>query len=261
MTEDSGAIERNVPTSIPKREKRMSKSKGSIAETDDDDLLSMHPDDILELRLRKMTELLLQHDDDDGNRSRDRFSQSRRQEKRQVMLVLANYMGLFVSLIAISAEIQARAPYWLAWMEREFANVQQCSTDQEALFHCISNGDFAGLVASVILWLSRSASTQRIFWFGFHSPKQLWTVVYEALVSGLCWGFSYLFIRRALKPEIRKNYFQNHWKDAVYGSLAIFNASFMKQVLKNLIPQERLEEVLQQKQLNIFSWFPNLIKK
>jgi hypothetical protein len=104
--------------------------------------------------------------------------------------------------------------------------------------HSSTDGDFAGLIASVVLWLSRSASTKRIFLFGFKSPKQLWTVVYEALVAGVCWGFSYLFIRRAKNPETRKNYFQKYWKDAVYGSLAGFNAAFMKHVLKNLIPQE-----------------------
>jgi hypothetical protein len=227
-------------------------SKMSAADTDDD-ILSMQPDDLIEERLRKITELLLLD-------RRRRYSR-RRQEKRQVIFVLANYFVLFLSLIAISAEIQARAPNWLAWLERELASVQQCATDQDALFNCVSNGDFAGLIASVVLWLSRSASTKRIFLFGFKSPKQLWTVVYEALVTGVCWGFSYLFIRRAMNPETRKNYFQKYWKDAVYGSLAGFNAAFMKHVLKNLIPQERFEEALQQKQLNIFSWFPSVIKK
>jgi hypothetical protein len=101
-------------------------SKMSAAGTDDD-ILSMQPDDLIEERLRKITELLLLD-------RRRRYSR-RRQVKRQVVFVLANYLVLFLSLIAISAEIQARAPNWLAWLERELASVQQCAMDQDALFN------------------------------------------------------------------------------------------------------------------------------
>ena len=80
-----------------------------------------------------------------------------------------NYFVLFLSLIAISAEIQARAPGWLHSMEAQMKNVQDCAANQEALFECVSRGDFAGLIASVILWLSRSVATRRIFLFGFET--------------------------------------------------------------------------------------------
>jgi hypothetical protein len=158
-------------------------------------------------------------------------------------------------LIAISAEIQARAPEWNKSIEQQFKNVQRCSKDENALYECISQGDFAGLIASVVLWISRSAATRRIFLFGFESPRKLWTVVYECMVTSVCWGFSYMFIRRGMNPDTSQNFLQKYWKDAVYGSLAGFNAAFMKHVLKNLIPQEAIEDALMQdRKLKILSW-------
>ena len=210
---------------------------------------SLHPEDPIEARLRQITELLIAE--------RTKQYVPRRQEKRQVIFVLANYFVLFLSMIAISAEIQARAPKWQAAMEQHLQNVQNCATDQDALYKCVSNGDFAGLIASVVLWISRSAATKRVFLFGFESPKKLWTVVYESLVTAVCWGFSYIFIRRGMNPDTHQNFLQKYWKDAVYGSLAGFNASFMKAVLKNLIPQEAIEDALQERQLKILSWLPS----
>jgi hypothetical protein len=212
------------------------------------DMTSLHPEDHIQKSLRNITELLV------AERTKQYFP---RQEKRQAVFVLANYFVLFLSLIAISAEIQARAPGWNAAMEQQLKNVQNCSKDQDALFECVSNGDFAGLIASVILWISRSAATKRIFLFGFESPKKLWTVVYESMVTAVCWGFSYIFIRRGMNPDTNRNFIQKYWKDAVYGSLAGFNAAFMKHVLKNLIPQEAIEDALQDRQLKILSWLPS----
>ena len=211
---------------------------------------SLHPEDPIEARLRQITDLLL------AERSRH-HTPRQKQEKRQVIFVLANYFVLFLSLIAISAEIQARAPGWHASVEGHLKNVQTCATDRDALFDCVSNGDFAGLVASVVLWISRSAATRRIFLFGFESTQKLWTVVYESLVTAVCWGFSYMFIRRGMNPDTSRNFLYKYWKDAVYGSLAGFNAAFMKQVLKNLIPQEAIEDALQERQLKILSWLPS----
>jgi hypothetical protein len=212
------------------------------------DMTSLHPEDHIQKSLRNITELLV------AERTKH---YAPRQEKRQAVFVLANYFVLFLSLIAISAEIQARAPGWNAAMEQQLKNVQNCSKDQDALFECVSNGDFAGLIASVILWISRSAATKRIFLFGFESPKKLWTVVYESMVTAVCWGFSYMFIRRGLNPDTNRNFLHKYWKDCVYGSLAGFNAAFMKHVLKNLIPQEAIEDALQDRQLKILSWLPS----
>ena len=236
------------------REQREAKEK---ANQDDDnkstasttaEMESLHPEGEIEKSLRQITELLI-------SERQKRYLP--KQEKRQVVFVVANYFVLFISLIAISAEIQARAPGWNAAMEQQLKSVQNCSRDQDALYECVSKGDLAGLVASVILWISRSTATRRIFLFGFESPKKLWTVVYESLVTAVCWGFSYMFIRRGMNPDTNRNFLQKYWKDAVYGSLAGFNAAFMKHVLKNLIPQEAIEDALQDRQLKILSWLPS----
>lgn len=209
---------------------------------------SLHPEDPIEARLQQITELLLAE--------RINRLDGPRQEKRQVIFVLANYFVLFLSLIAISVEIQARAPSWQKNIEQQLTNVQACAMDQDSLYECVSNGDFAGLVASVVLWISRSAATERLFLFGFESPKKLWTVVYESFVTAVCWGFSYIFIRRGMNPDTSRNFLQKYWKDACYGSLAGFNAAFMKHVLKNLIPQEAIEDAMQDR-LKILSWLPS----
>lgn len=82
-----------------------------------------------------------------------------------------------------------------------------------------------------------------------------------AVVTAICWGISYLFIRRGMNPDTRSRFLQKYWKDAVYGSLAGFNAAFLKQVLKNLIPQEAVEaqmaELVSQRQLRFLSWLPS----
>jgi len=226
---------------------------------DDDDnskdsnleVASLHPKDPIQKSLREITGLLLAE-----RNGEHRYPP--RQEKRQVIFVLANYFVLFLSLIAISAEIQARAPGWHAAMEQQLKNVHDCSKDKESLFQCVENGDMAGLVASVVLWMSRSAATKRIFLLGFESPKRLWTAVYESLVTAVCWGFSYMFIRRGMNPDNNRDFLRRYWKDAIYGSLAGFNAAFMKHVLKNLIPQEVIEDALQERQLKILSWLPSI---
>eukprot|EP00580_Thalassiosira_gravida_P004520 CAMPEP_0201624038 /NCGR_PEP_ID=MMETSP0493-20130528/357_1 /ASSEMBLY_ACC=CAM_ASM_000838 /TAXON_ID=420259 /ORGANISM="Thalassiosira gravida, Strain GMp14c1" /LENGTH=1144 /DNA_ID=CAMNT_0048093801 /DNA_START=630 /DNA_END=4064 /DNA_ORIENTATION=+ len=183
-----------------------------------------------------------------------------REEKRQVIFVIANYLVLFMGCIALSAEIQSRLPGWMQWVQENYDSVQNCSTDREALTECLSNGDFSGLVASFLLWATQSAAAKRIFLFGFDTPKKLWIVVYEALVSAVCWGTSYIFIRRGLNPNTRENFLHKYWKDAVYGSLAGFNAAFMKAVLKNLVPQDVALEALEGgRQLKIFRWLGSMV--
>lgn len=181
---------------------------GHENDSDEDDML-LHSGDPIEAHLRQITELLISD-------RKDRRNTYRKREKRQVVFMLANYFVLFLSLIALSAEIQARAPGWLASLEQQMKDVAVCAADKDALFKCVSNGDFAGLVASVILWLSRSVATRRIFLFGFDTPQKLWTVVYESLVTAFCWGFSYLFIRRGLNPDTRHQFVQRFWKDGTF---------------------------------------------
>jgi hypothetical protein len=208
----------------------------------------------IDARLEEIRELLL---NGKPRKTPHRGSAARRQEKQQVVFVVANYFVLFLALIALSAEMQARAPNWMKMMENHVKNVRNCSENQEALFECVSRGDFAGLIASVGLWLSRSVTTRRIFLFGFDTPKKLWTVVYESLVSSICWGISYVFIRRGMNPDTRHRFIQKYWKDAVYGSLAGFNATFLKMVLKNLVPQDAVEDAFKERQLKFLSWLPS----
>jgi len=179
-------------------------------------------------------------------------TQTPQQEKQHVIFTIANYFVLFLSIIVISAELAERAPVWI---ERNISQVTECALDQDTLYECINNGDAAGVVAAIGLWLARSGSSKRFLLFGFSSVGKLWTVIYESFVTAFCWGFSYVFIRRGLNPDTRENLLRRYWKDAVYGSLAGFNASFMKAVLKNLIPKEAIEEaVLETKQLRLVDW-------
>lgn len=249
-TEETKATKNDELSKEAKSEANNNQESDTSDGDNDSEANTFQPESSVDAKLRQITELLLM----DKQKTQHHYP---RVEKRQVIFVLANYFVLFVAFITVMAEIQARAPNWLSWMETQLENVQNCSTDQDALFKCISNGEFAGLFASVILWLSRSATTKRLFLFGFDSPQKLWTVFYESLVGAFCWGCSYMFIRRGMNPDTRPNFLQKYWKDAVYGSLAGFNATFMKQVLKNLIPQEAVEEAFNDRQLKILSWLPS----
>lgn len=260
-----------LPTEFPENLAGIDNMKGNIENsTDTSEKAKVDPsvvnstDQLIEQQLRQLNELFLfrrtnespskEEPDED-----DHVKAYAREEKRQVIFVISNYLVLFMSLIALSAEIQSRLPQWMAWVQDNYDSVQNCTTDNDALFECVSNGDFSGLVASFLLWATQSAAAKRIFLFGFDSPKRLWNVVYEALVSAVCWGTSYIFIRRGLNPNTRQNFLQTYWKDAVYGSLAGFNAAFMKAVLKNLIPQEVALEALESRQAKIYHWLGALM--
>lgn len=213
----------------------------------------LHSEDPIESRFREIFQLLLTERKKSPTGT---SAQTQQQEKRQVIFVVSNYLVLFLAVLAICAEVQARVPAWLQAMERQMLNVHNCGATQEALFECISRGDLAGLLASIGLWFSRSLATKRIFLFGFESPKKLWTVVYESLVTAVCWGISHLFIRRGLNPDTRERFVQRHWKDTLYGSLAVVHAAFLKLVLKNLVPQEVIEVAVRERQIKILSWLP-----
>lgn len=228
-------------------------------------------DDLIEQQLRQLNELFLQRraggtqfikstSEEEGS-SNDLVEEEHyhREEKKQVIFLIGNYLILFMSLIAFSAEIQSRLPQMMKWVQENYDSVQNCATDRDALVDCLSKGDFSGLVASFLLWATQSVVAKRIFLFGFDTPKKLWTVVYEALVTAVCWGISYLFIRRGLNPNTRQNFVHKYWKDAVYGSLAGFNAAFLKAVLKNLVPQDVALEALEGRQLKIFNWLGALL--
>ena len=238
-------------------------------ETPDENLTT---DQLIEKQLRQLNDLFQQRqsgasdaytkesESDAPNPERDAYmAKYHREEKKQVIFVLANYLVMFFAVIALSAEIQSRLPQWMDWVQENYDSVQNCATDKDALIECLAAGDFSGLVASFLLWATQSASAKRIFLFGFDTPKKLWTVVYEAGITSLCWGISYLFIRRGLNPNTRQNFLHKFWKDAVYGSLAGFNAAFLKAILKNLISEDKALEALEGRQLRVFSWMSALM--
>jgi len=178
------------------------------------------------------------------------------QEKVHVIFVLSNYFVLFLSIITISAEIHDRVPDWL---QNNIEDVEKCGANRDTLFECVNNGELSGLFATLILWISNKnfTSGRRVFLFGFQSVNKLWEVVYESLITGFCWGLSYMFVRRGLNPDTRDNFLEKYWKDAVYGSMAGFNAGFLKAVLKNLIPREAIEDAavsFEQRHLRIVDW-------
>mmetsp|Transcript_5978 Transcript_5978/g.13105 ORF Transcript_5978/g.13105 Transcript_5978/m.13105 type:complete len:471 (-) Transcript_5978:47-1459(-) len=208
--------------------------------------------------LRQLNELLGVKDGADHHRRRSHHD--RNEEKKEVVFVLANYFVLFLSLIVISAEIHERAPRWMDWVNTHVDSVQSCSKDSDSLYKCVSEGNFAGLTASFVFWITRSAATKNILLFGFDSTQKLWIVVYEALVTAVCWGTSYIFIRRGLNPNTRRHFLQKYWKDAIYGSLAGFNAAFLKAVLKNLLPQDQVLDALETRQLRVVDWVSHLFR-
>jgi hypothetical protein len=213
--------------------------------------------DLLSQKLEKLNDtLLMLHSD--GTWEKDQAEAQ--SEKKQVVFMIANYFVLFLSIVAISAEIHERAPRWVAWVNENVSTVQNCATDKDTLFQCISDGNFSGLVASIAIWASQSVRAKRLFLFGFDSTSKLWSAVYEAGVSAICWGFSYIFIRRGLNPDTRRDCLRKYWKDAVYGSLAGFNAAFLKAVLKNLMPQDQVLDVLETRQIRVVSFIKKLFK-
>lgn len=213
--------------------------------------------DLLSQKLEKLNDtLLMLHSD--GTWEKDHADAQ--SEKKQVVFMIANYFVLFLSIVAISAEIHERAPRWVAWVNENVSTVQNCATDKDTLFQCVSDGNFSGLLASIAIWASQSVRAKRLFLFGFDSTSKLWSAVYEAGVSALCWGFSYIFIRRGLNPDTRRDCLRKYWKDAVYGSLAGFNAAFLKAVLKNLMPHDQVLDVLETRQIRLVSFLKKVFK-
>lgn len=58
----------------------------------------------------------------------------------------------------------------------------------------------------------------------------------EAIAATIGWGFTYIFIRRFLNPETRKNVMQRFYLDAIFGGLAAGASVFIKHfVMTNII--------------------------
>jgi len=163
------------------------------------------------------------------------------QQCKYVVWVLAKSFISFLTIVRICAELHERSPVWKEQIIGHMENVEACAVDRDSLFECVSRGDFSGLMASFVIWIT-SKTTRQFFLFGFDSVQTLYHCVYEAFVSSFCWGCSYMFIRRGLNPDTRTNCLLKYWKDCAYGTLANFFQNFIKTVLKNLIPKEAVKE-------------------
>lgn len=163
------------------------------------------------------------------------------QQLKYVIWVIAKSFISFLTIVRICAELYERSPAWKEQIIGHLENVEACAVDRDSLFECVSRGDFSGLMASFVIWIT-SKTTRQFFLFGFDSVQTLYHCVYEAFVSSFCWGCSYMFIRRGLNPDTRTNCLLKYWKDCAYGTLANFFQNFIKTVLKNLIPKEAVKE-------------------
>lgn len=163
------------------------------------------------------------------------------QQCKYVIWVIAKCFISFLTVVRICSELYERSPAWTEQLIAHMENVNACAVDRDSLFECVSRGDFSGLMASFVIWIT-SKTTRQFFLFGFDSVHTLYHCVYEALVSSFCWGCSYMFIRRGLNPDTRTNCLLKYWKDCAYGTLANFFQNFIKTVLKNLLPEEAVTE-------------------
>lgn len=163
------------------------------------------------------------------------------QQCKHVVWVIAKSFISFLTIVRICAELYERSPAWKEQIISHLENVEACAVDRDSLFECVSRGDFSGLMASFVIWIT-SKTTRQFFLFGFDSVQTLYHCVYEAFVSAFCWGCSYMFIRRGLNPDTRTNCLLKYWKDCAYGAFANFFQNFIKTVLKNLIPKEAVED-------------------
>lgn len=67
------------------------------------------------------------------------------------------------------------------------------------------------------------------------------TELIKAVVFGIVWGLTYLYIRRYLNPEIRDDY-KKFTNDAIFGSIAFTVAFIAKYFAGNYIASLKLDE-------------------
>jgi hypothetical protein len=57
----------------------------------------------------------------------------------------------------------------------------------------------------------------------------------DALVTGICWPLTYIFVRRALNPENSKDWFKKYRVDTLFGALAAAATVILKGYVQNAI--------------------------
>jgi len=174
--------------------------------------------------------------------------------ENNIFLVLLNFSLAFIMVVTVFTKIHTSLPSLLSTCigndsHKKAKALYSCmrthignnnNTDHTAnLYGCAVEGNIGGVFASVCHWFRVEYYDTNLFLFGFNTPEDLQNIVYESLIGAVCWGVSYLWIRRGMNPETRKGYYKKYWKDAVYGSLAGFNGTFMKGVLKQALKNAR----------------------
>jgi hypothetical protein len=56
----------------------------------------------------------------------------------------------------------------------------------------------------------------------------------DALVNGVSWSTTYVFIRRFLNPETNVTY-QKYFMDSLYGGMAVMGSTLMKEMFKRIL--------------------------
>ena len=72
------------------------------------------------------------------------------------------------------------------------------------------------------------------FAFDFHTEQQLVHHLYESIKVGLAWGFTSLFIRKGLNPDVRDGgrFILKYWRDSCFGAFAMACCVFLKIALR-----------------------------
>jgi len=76
--------------------------------------------------------------------------------------------------------------------------------------------------------------TDKFLLFGFDNLEKLRKHVVDNVIGSCVWGFTYLYVRRAMNPEFRKK-IPNFIQDGFYGTLATFCTGFLKAVVMNFL--------------------------
>jgi len=157
-------------------------------------------------------------------------------EKQYTITVLAQFLLVIVTILTVSSKLHEIVPPLVNPILNTCAHsIETCAHDEQTLFTCMKGGEMNGLLAGICLWIQHLPVKSNIFLLGFESPKKMWIVLYEAIVSSVCWGACYLYVRRGMNPATRDKYFEKYWRDTLYGSMAGLTATFMKAVLKNFV--------------------------
>ena len=78
--------------------------------------------------------------------------------------------------------------------------------------------------------------TDKYLLLGFSNLEKLRKHVVDNLIGSCVWGFTYLYVRRAMNPEFRGK-IHSYIQDGFYGTLATFCTGFLKAVVTNFLPK------------------------